>query len=144
VFHVLINLGPGAAPAAWVVGTLPDVAALEFAFSFAAFRDLPVAIVLSGALAFAMLASLNTLLTSVIADLATETRHDARRELLAQGMGQAFAGLAGGMGGSATTGATVVAVRTGARRWARCRSTTCVIRPKRCSASRNGEAASGP
>ena len=117
-FHVLIGIGSGAAPDAWVVGALPDVTAIEFAFSVAAFRELPIAIVLSGALAFAMLASLNTLLASVIADLATETRHDARRELFAQGIGQTLAGLAGGMGGSATTGATVVAVRTGARRWA--------------------------
>jgi SulP family sulfate permease len=118
VFHALIGFGPGTAPAAWVVGVLPDVTTLDYGFSVAALDELPVAVLVSGALAFAMLASLNTLLASVIADLTTETRHDARRELLAQGMGQALAGLAGGMGGSATTGATVVAVRTGARRWA--------------------------
>lgn len=118
VFHILISAGPESAPAGWVVGALPAPASIETGFSLAALRELPALPVLSGALALAMLASLNTLLASVIADLATETRHNARRELLAQGLGQALAGLSGGMGGSATTGATVVAVRTGARRWA--------------------------
>lgn len=117
-FHALIALTSSSAPQAWVVGTLPGVMSIEPGVSIDGLRELPATIVLSAALAFAMLASLNTLLTSVIADLATETRHHAKRELLAQGVGQTLAGVLGGMGGSGTTGATVVAVRTGARRWA--------------------------
>ncbi len=118
VFHALAALVSGALPEAWVVGALPELTAIEGNFSLTTLMDLPLLPVLSGALALAMLASLNTLLTSVIADLVTERRHNARRELIAQGIGQALAGIAGGIGGSATTGATVVAVSTGARRWA--------------------------
>lgn len=117
IFHVLAGLGPGPVPELWVVGALPNFGAGNLHLSFALFRDLPLWPVVSGALALATLASLNTLLTSVIADLVTDARHDARRELIAQGLGQMLAGMAGGMGGSATTGATLVAVRSGARRW---------------------------
>ncbi len=117
VFHLLAGMGPVAVPASWVVGALPHAGAGEAAFSFDMFEGLPLWPILSGALALAMLASLNTLLTSVIADLVTETRHAARRELIAQGFGQMLAGISGGMGGSATTGATVVGAKTGARRW---------------------------
>lgn len=118
VFHLLSGLAPAPVPATWVVGALPDPTSIKAGISIAAIADLPVMPVLSAALAFAMLASLNTMLASVIADLATETRHNALRELLAQGAGQTLTGLLGSMGGSATTGATVVAVSAGARRWA--------------------------
>ena len=118
VFHALAAIVSGALPDAWVVGALPEPTTIEGSFSFKTLMDLPLVPVLSGALALAMLASLNTLLTSVIADLVTEKRHNARRELIAQGIGQVLAGFTGGIGGSATTGATVVAVSTGARRWA--------------------------
>ena len=117
-FHVLAGMVPEMVPAAWVVGSLPDATSIHVNLSMAGFRELPLTPVLSAALAFAMLASLNTMLASVIADLTTEYRHDAQRELLAQGAGQVLTGLLGGMGGSATTGATVVAVNAGARRWA--------------------------
>jgi len=118
IFHALAGLGPGPVPEVWVVGALPGFGDGNLDLSVSLFRDLPLWPVVSGALALAMLASLNTLLSSVIADLVTGARHDARRELIAQGLGQMLAGLAGGMGGSATTGATLVAVKTGARRWA--------------------------
>ena len=65
-----------------------------------------------------MLSSLNTLLTSVLADTATGQRHHARRELIAQSLGQIAAGLAGGMAGSASMGGPVIAIQAGARRWA--------------------------
>ncbi len=117
VFHLLAGMGPAAVPASWVVGELPHAGASEAALSIDLFQGLPPWPILSGALALAMLASLNTLLTSVIADLVTGTRHVARRELIAQGFGQMLAGAFGGMGGSATTGATVVSAKTGARRW---------------------------
>ena len=116
VFHLLAGMGPAAVPASWVVGELPRAGAGEAALSIDLFQ-LPLWPILSGALALAMLASLNTLLTSVIADLVTGTRHVARRELIAQGFGQMLTGAFGGMGGSATTGATVVGAKTGARRW---------------------------
>ncbi|OGA54540.1 MAG: hypothetical protein A3F74_22060 [Betaproteobacteria bacterium RIFCSPLOWO2_12_FULL_62_58] len=118
VFHILGRTATDPVPVAWVVGVLPDPTSIVAGLSIAGLAQLPVMPVVSAALALAMLASLNTMLASVIADLTTETRHNALRELLAQGVGQTLTGLLGSMGGSATTGATVVAVSAGARRWA--------------------------
>lgn len=118
VFHLLTGMVADPVPVTWVVGSLPELSSVRIGISLHEFASLPLVPVLSTALAFAMLASLNTMLSSVIADLATECRHDARRELLAQGAGQTLTGVLGGMGGSGTTGATVVAVSAGARRWA--------------------------
>jgi SulP family sulfate permease len=118
IFQLLVSVVAGPLPATWVVGALPDLTAITGGLAIAGLTELPAMPVLSGALALAMLASLNTMLASVIADMTTESRHNARRELLAQGMGQTLAGFLGSIGGSATTGATVVAVRAGARRWA--------------------------
>ncbi|MFO1371438.1 MAG: SulP family inorganic anion transporter [Candidatus Competibacteraceae bacterium] len=117
LFQLLIQLGPGAVPAAWVVGALPSVLNLQLPLQPTGWEALPWPLVLQSALALAMLASMNTLLASVIADATTGLRHNGRRELLAQGLGQCAAGLMGGMAGSATTGATVVAVQAGGRRW---------------------------
>jgi len=116
-FQGLALLGPAPVPAGWIIGSLPGPGSIHLGFDVHALHTLPVFSVFTSALALAMLASLNTLLTSVIADVTTGLRHNARRELLAQGAAQALTGLLGGMGGSATTGATVVSVRSGGRRW---------------------------
>jgi len=118
IFWLLVGMVPGPLPATWVIGALPDLTSIQGGLTIAGLTDLPALPVVSGAFALAMLASLNTMLASVIADMTTESRHNARRELLAQGMGQTLVELLGSIGGSATTGATVVAVRAGARRWA--------------------------
>lgn len=118
VYHGLAAAAAQPLPARWVIGALPEPALPESSLLTAGFAGLPVGAVLSAALALAMLSSINTLLASVIADLNTGNRHNARRELVAQGVAQTVTGLLGGIGGSGTTGATVVAVSAGARRWA--------------------------
>lgn len=106
-------------PEHWVVGALPHLAEFRFAAgSIAAWLELPWSLVFHAAFALAVLSSLNTLLTAVLADATTGLRHNARRELLAQSIGQVVVGLVGGMAGSASIGGTVTAVRSGARRWA--------------------------
>jgi SulP family sulfate permease len=117
-FQLLCRMGPGFVPGAWVIGALPDISALRFAVDFDTMQLLPWPQVLTSGLALGLMASLNVLLTAVIADAETGQRHDSRRELLAQGAGQILVGALGGMAGSATTGATVVATKTGGRRWA--------------------------
>jgi len=117
-FHLLALAGPGAVPGGWVIGQLPDPKSIRIGFDIAALSSIPLTVILIPAATLAVLASVDTLLTSVIADVATGTRHDARRELIGQGLGQVVSGLFGGMAGAGTTGATVVAVRTGGRRWA--------------------------
>ncbi|MFO7642329.1 MAG: SulP family inorganic anion transporter [Candidatus Competibacteraceae bacterium] len=120
LFQILVHgFAPPTVPAAWVVGALPALS--EFRPTFAepiAWASLPWPLLLQAAFALAVLVSLNTLLTAVLADTATGHRHNARRELLAQSVGQIAVGLAGGMAGSASVGGTVTATRAGARRWA--------------------------
>ena len=118
VFHLVAAFGPDATPSAWLIGTLPDPGAMDLDYSLDRFAGLPLLEVAVAGTALAILASLNTLLASVVADVETGERHDARRALAGQGIAQLFTGVLGGMGGSATTGATVVAIRSGGRRWA--------------------------
>ena len=111
--------GPFPMPEHWTIGALPAPTEFRLATDpFAAWPALPWPLILHAAFALAVLSSLNTLLTSVLADTATGLRHHARRELLAQSVGQVVTGLAGGMAGSASVGGTVAAVQAGARRWA--------------------------
>jgi SulP family sulfate permease len=117
VFQLGAWLCPHGIPDAWVVGTLPGVEAFNFRPTGASLSVLPWSSLLLPAATLAVLASLDTLLTSVIADVGTGARHDARRELLGQGSGHILSGLLGGMAGAGTTAATLVAVRTGGWRW---------------------------
>ena len=67
------------------------------------------------ALVLAVLGSLDSLLTSLIADNITRTNHESDRELIGQGIGNAVAGLIGGLPGAGATMRTVVNVRAGGR-----------------------------
>lgn len=99
----------------WTVGTLPTPSASRFHFSFELFSTLPWLLLLSGAAALALLLSINTLLVAMVADAGTGARHSARCTLYGLGSGQILTALCGGIGGSGTTGATMVAVASGAR-----------------------------
>ena len=67
------------------------------------------------ALVLALLASINTLLMSLIADSMTRATHQPNRELVGQGVGNIFSGLFGGMPGAGNIPATVVNARIGGR-----------------------------
>ena len=71
-------------------------------------------IVQSG-ITLALLGSIDSLLTSVIADNVTKTQHDSRRELIGQGIGNVIASLFGGIPGAGATKGTVVAINAGAK-----------------------------
>ena len=66
-------------------------------------------------LTLAGLGSIDTLLTSVVADNITKTKHNSNRELIGQGIGNAVAGLFCGLPGAGATMRTVVNVRSGGR-----------------------------
>jgi len=72
-------------------------------------------IVLEYALVLAALGSIDSLLTSVIADNITKTKHDSNRELIGQGIGNAVAALFGGIPGAGATKGTVVNINAGGR-----------------------------
>ena len=67
------------------------------------------------ALIIALLGSIDSLLTSLIADSITRTRHNPNRELIGQGIGNAIAGFIGGLPGAGATLGTVVNIRAGGR-----------------------------
>ena len=67
------------------------------------------------ALIIALLGSIDSLLTSLVADSMTRTRHDPNRELAGQGIGNMIAGFIGGLPGAGATMGTVVNIRAGGR-----------------------------
>ena len=67
------------------------------------------------ALTIAMLGSIDSLLTSLIADSMTRTQHKANRELIGQGIGNMAAGFLGGLPGAGATMGTVINIRAGGR-----------------------------
>ena len=56
---------------------------------------------------------MNSLLTSLVADSLTGTRHNPNRELVGQGLGNIIAGLLGGLPGAGSTTGTVTNIRAG-------------------------------
>ncbi len=67
------------------------------------------------ALTLALLGSIDSLLTSVIADNVTKTKHDSDQELIGQGIGNMVSAVIGGIPGAGTTMSTLVNTHSGAR-----------------------------
>lgn len=70
-------------------------------------------IVLKAAILLAVLGAIDSLLTSLVADNMTRTRHDSDRELIGQGIGNTIAGLFGAVPGAGATMRTVVNIQAG-------------------------------
>ena len=67
------------------------------------------------ALTIALLGSIDSLLTSLIADSMTRTQHNPNRELVGQGIGNMMAGFFSALPGAGATMGTVVNIRAGGR-----------------------------
>ncbi len=70
---------------------------------------------LQPAFILALLGSIDSLLTSLVADSITRTRHNPNRELIGQGLGNTVAGMIGALPGAGATMGTVVNIRAGGR-----------------------------
>ena len=93
-----------------VIGPVPTgLPALQFELPSAAF----LARALEPAIILALLGSVDSLLTSLVADSLTGTRHNPDRELVGQGIGNMVAGLFGATPGAGATMGTVVNIRAG-------------------------------
>jgi len=76
-------------------------------------HDLPG--VIQPAFVLALLGTIDSLLTSLVADSITRTNHKSNRELIGQGVGNMAAGVLGALPGAGATMRTVVNVRAGGR-----------------------------
>lgn len=72
-------------------------------------------LVLEYGMVLAVLGSIDSLLTSVIADNMTKTKHNSNRELIGQGIGNMAAALIGGIPGAGATKGTVVNINSGGK-----------------------------
>ena len=99
-----------ALPDAPILGDLPTgLPAFQApAFSWPLLPDM-----IASALVLALLGTIDSLLTSLIADNITRTHHEPERELVGQGIGNLVAGLFGGIPGAGATMRTVVNIRAG-------------------------------
>jgi SulP family sulfate permease len=70
---------------------------------------------LSSAIMLALLGAIDSLLTSVVADNLSKTKHQPNKELIGQGIGNSIAAFFGGIPGAGTTVTTVVNIKAGGR-----------------------------
>jgi sulfate permease, SulP family len=69
--------------------------------------------IVSLAFTLAVLGTIDTLLTSIVADSITRTKHNPNRELVGQGIGNALCSLVGAVPGAGATMRTVINVKSG-------------------------------
>ena len=93
-----------------VIGQIP-LGLPELQFTFPSVDFLVSAV--EPAIILALLGSVDSLLTSLIADSLTGTQHKPNRELVGQGIGNMVAGLFGGLPGAGATMGTVTNIRAG-------------------------------
>ncbi|MDM5271632.1 SulP family inorganic anion transporter [Sulfurovum sp. zt1-1] len=82
---------------------------VEFGFDMAS-----MSFVLISALTLALLGTIDSLLTSLVADSLTKDKHDSNKELIGQGIGNAIASVFGGLPGAGATMRTVTNIKSGA------------------------------
>lgn len=82
-------------------------------FVMPTFSRTSAAVVAEGAFILAVLGAIDSLLTSLVADNMTRTRHNSNKELIGQGVGNTIAGLFGAIPGAGATMRTVINIRTG-------------------------------
>lgn len=84
-------------------------------FEFPPLLELPWTEIWVAAIVLALISSLDSLLTSVAADTATQKFHDPDRELVGQGLGNVAAAAVGALPGSGSTFRTMANLRNGGR-----------------------------
>ena len=103
-------LGVFALPGAPIIGDIPT-GFPDFVMPTLELSALPSMI--SASLVLALLGSIDSLLTSLVADNFTRTYHRSDRELVGQGIGNVVAGMFGAIPGAGATMRTVVNIRAG-------------------------------
>lgn len=99
-----------------IIGDIPSgLPSLQISKMFSNIPPEAYSLILEYAGVLALLGSIDSLLTSVIADNMTKTRHNSNRELIGQGIGNILAAMVGGIPGAGATKGTVVNINAGGR-----------------------------
>lgn len=85
----------------------------EFIFPIS-FDILKLSTILTLAITLALLGTIDSLLTSVVADSKTKTKHDSKKELIGQGLGNMVCSFFGAIPGAGATMRTVININSGA------------------------------
>jgi SulP family sulfate permease len=97
------------------IGTIPTGFPALRLDAFGGFNPVLIVPYLLTALSLAVLGALDSLLTSIVADNMTKTKHEPNRELVGQGIGNSVAALFGGIPGAGATIRTVVNIESGGK-----------------------------
>lgn len=114
----LAALVVGTVVAAFVLPGAPVLGDIPTGFPDPGLPQFEIAVIpdmVQSALVLALLGSIDSLLTSLVADNVTQTHHQSDRELIGQGIGNMLAGAFGAIPGAGATMRTVVNVRAGGR-----------------------------
>ncbi len=107
IIGTLVSMGLAGAPVLGAIPTgLPEMV-------LPSFDQDNLLIVVEAAFILALLGAIDSLLTSLVADNMTKTKHNSDKELIGQGIGNAFAGLFSAIPGAGATMRTVINIRTG-------------------------------
>lgn len=97
-----------------IIGEIPSgIPSLQIGTMLSNIPPESYTLILEYAAVFAVLGSIDSLLTSVIADNMTKTKHNSNRELIGQGIGNMLAAIFGGIPGAGATKGTVVNINAG-------------------------------
>lgn len=103
-----------------IIGPIPGgIPTPKQLFSFFRLVDeIPIAkwtFVLIPAFTLSILAAIDTLLTSVVTDIVTKTKHKSNKELIGQGIGNVASAICGGLPAAGSTPVTMLNVNSGGR-----------------------------
>ncbi|GAB4573534.1 MAG: SulP family inorganic anion transporter [Rhodothalassiaceae bacterium] len=107
-----------ATPVAMLIGNVPvlgDIPTGLPTFVMPSITADSFLLIFETALILAALGSIDSLLTSLVADNLTRSKHNSNRELIGQGIGNMLAGLFGAVPGAGATMRTVINIRAGGR-----------------------------
>ena len=98
-----------------VIGPIPSSLPELKLGTIASINASDITLIIELALTLSLLGAIDSLLTSVIADNMTKTKHHSNRELMGQGIGNIMAGCIGGLPGAGATVRTLVNINAGGR-----------------------------
>jgi SulP family sulfate permease len=92
------------------IGEIPDKIP---SINFPTFQLAELSKILTIGMSLAVLGTIDSLLTSLVADSLTKEHHNSNRELIGQGLGNALTSLFGGIAGAGATMRTVINIKSG-------------------------------